>query len=160
GVIGRWSPAYIRVWLKTGLVDSSSEWLSGTLFWPLWLRLAGMKVGRDCEISTIIDVVPEMIDIGPSTFLADGIYLGGPRIQRGAVTLAKVRLRRNTFLGTHVVVPAGQDLPEDILLGVCTVADDRTIRPGSSWFGLPPFELPRREVVDCDVRLTHRPSLI
>ena len=45
GVIGRWSTAYIRVWLKTGLVDSASDWLSGALFWPLWLRLAGMKSG-------------------------------------------------------------------------------------------------------------------
>ena len=101
-----------------------------------------------------------MNDIGPSTFFADGIYLGGPRIHRGTVTLAKVTIRQNSFLGNHVVVPAGQDLPEDILLGVCTVADDRVIRKGSSWFGLPPFELPHREIVECDARLTHNPSLL
>jgi len=59
-----------------------------------------------------------------------------------------------------VVVPAGQHLPEDILLGVCTVADDRTVRAGSSWFGHPAFELPRREVVACDRRLTHEPSFL
>ncbi|MBK7598957.1 MAG: hypothetical protein IPJ07_10715 [Acidobacteria bacterium] len=34
--------------------------------------MAGMKFGRDCEISTIIDVVPELIEIGPETFFADG----------------------------------------------------------------------------------------
>lgn len=150
----------IRVHLKTELVESAGRWLSGTLFWPVWLRAAGMRVGPGCEISTIIDVVPELIELGRHTFLADGIYLGGPRIHQGVITIAKTRLSDNTFLGNHVVIPAGQHLPEDILLGVCTVADEAMIRPGSSWFGLPPFELPRREVVDVDRRLTHEPSRI
>lgn len=160
GIFSRWSFAYIRVWLKTDLLRSAGEWLSGTLFWPIWLRLAGMKIGRGCEISTIIDVVPELIEIGDETFFADGIYLGGPRVHRGAVTLAKTRLGANTFLGNHAIIPIGQQLPDDILLGVCTVADDRIIRPDSSWFGHPPFELPRREIVECDRSLTHEPSAI
>jgi len=160
GVISRWSPAYVRVWLKNQVVQSAGEWLSGTLFWPIWLRLAGMKIGRGCEISTITDVVPELIEIGRQTFFADGIYLGGPRIHRGTVTLSQTRLGVNNFLGNHVVIHAGQQLPDGVLLGVCTVADDTVIRPGTSWFGHPPFELPRREVVECDRSLTHDPSWI
>jgi non-ribosomal peptide synthetase-like protein len=160
GVISRWSFAYIRIWLKTQMVQSAGEWLSGTLFWPMWLRWAGMKVGRGCEISTIIDVVPELIDIGRESFFADGIYLGGPRIHRGTVTLEQTRLGDNTFLGNHAVIPIGQQLPGDVLLGVCTVADDASVRAGTSWFGQPPFELPRREIVECDRRFTHEPSLI
>lgn len=160
GNIDRWSLAYLRVHLKIDLVESAGLWLSGTLFWPLWLRWAGMRVGVGCEISTIMGVVPEHLGIGDHTFLADGIYLGGPRIHQGMVTLAKTRLGRNTFLGNHVVIPPGQRLPDDILLGVCTVADDRQIRQGTSWFGLPPFELPRREVVEMDRGLTHEPTRI
>ncbi|GLY38100.1 amino acid adenylation protein [Amycolatopsis sp. NBRC 101858] len=158
GVISRWSLAYIRVTLKTGLVTTAGNWLSGGMFWPVWLRWAGMKVGRGCEISTIIDVVPELVEIGPDTFFADGIYLGGPRIQQGTVALAPVRLGHDTFLGNHAVVPGGQRLPPDILIGVCTVADDRIMTSGTSWFGHPPMLLPRREVVETDRRLTHDPS--
>ncbi len=160
GVVDRWSVAYVRVWLKADLVESAGRWLSGSVFWPAWLRAAGMKVGADCEISTIIDVIPEHVEIGAHSFFADGIYLGGPFIHRGVVTLSRTHLGDNTFLGNHVVIPAGQNLPGDILLGVCTVADDRAIRAGTSWFGLPPFELPRREIVKVDRRLTHEPSLI
>jgi non-ribosomal peptide synthetase-like protein len=118
-----------------------------------------MKVGRGCEISTIIDVVPELVEIGKDTFFADGIYLGGPRIQHGTVTLAPVRLDHDTFLGNHAVIPGGQQLPPDILIGICTMVDGRAVRPGSSWFGHPPFELPRREVVEYDRKMTHNPSL-
>lgn len=158
GMIGRWSPNYVRVWLKSLLVDGSSHWLSGAMFWPLWLRLAGMRVGKNCEISTIIDVVPELVEIDSTSFLADGVYLGGAAVDRGTVTLAKVRLSDNTFLGNHAVIPAGTSLPSDVLIGVATVADEKQIRPGSSWFGHPIFELPRREVVECDPSLTHNPS--
>jgi non-ribosomal peptide synthetase-like protein len=158
GVISRWSPAYIRVGLKTNLVTTAGNWLSGGLFWPVWLRWAGMKVGRGCEISTIIDVVPELVRIDRDTFFADGIYLGGPRIQQGTVTLARVRLGHDTFLGNHAVIPGGQRLPPDILIGVCTVADDRVMQRGTSWFGHPPMLLPRREIVETDRSLTHDPS--
>jgi hypothetical protein len=73
GTISRWSLAYVRVWLKTGIVESASHWLSGTLLWPVWLRFAGMKIGKGSEISTIIDTVPELVEIGSQTFFADGI---------------------------------------------------------------------------------------
>ncbi|WP_395094490.1 amino acid adenylation domain-containing protein [Armatimonas sp.] len=160
GVLARWSLGYIRVWLKAGLVDSAGEWLSGALFWPLWLRAAGMRVGRSCEISTIIDVIPGLVEIGPETFFADGIYLGGPKVHRGTVTLAKVKIGTNVFLGNHVVVAGGQSLPDDILLGVCTVANDALMTSGTSWFGHPPFALPRREIVAYDRELTHNPSVL
>lgn len=160
GVISRWSASYVRVSLKTEVLQWAGKWLSGTLLWPAWLRLAGASVGGRCEISTIIDVVPELIEIGDECFFADGIYLGGPLVHRGTVTLGKTQLGDNTFLGNHAVIAAGQRLPKDILLGVCTVADEEQIRPGTSWFGLPPFELPRREIIEVDRRLTHEPSMI
>ncbi len=160
GTIGRWSLAYIRAWIKTGLLITAGEWLSGTLFWSMWLRLAGMRVGRKCEISTIIDVVPELVEIGAETFFADGIYLGGGEARNGTVTLAPIRLGRNTFLGNHAVIPAGEHLPDNILIGIATVADAREIVTGQSRFGHPSFDLPRREIVEVDRRLTHDPSAI
>lgn len=158
GVIARTSPEYLRVLAKTDSVRTAGEALSGTLFWPLWLRLAGMRIGRRCEISTILDVVPELVEIGDECFLADGIYLGGPRVHRGAVTLAATRLGEGTFLGNHVVVPCGTALPGPVLIGVCTVADAARMRTGTDWFGHPPMELPRRDVVAADRSTTLEPG--
>jgi non-ribosomal peptide synthetase-like protein len=157
GTMSLWSAAYLRVWLKTGILFASGEWLSGTLFWPQWLRLAGMRIGPGCEISTIVDVVPELVDIGGETFFADGIYLGGGEVTAGRATLAPVRLGRNTFLGNHAVIPGGETLPDDILIGIATVAHGGEIAAGHSRFGHPSFDLPRREVVELDRSLTHEP---
>ena len=119
-----------------------------------------MRIGRGSEISTILDVVPELVEIGGETFFADGIYLGGPRIHQGSVSLAATRIGDNSFLGNHVVIESGQKLPDDILIGISTPANAALIRPGTSWFGHPSFELPRREVVEVDRSLTHEPSMI
>jgi non-ribosomal peptide synthetase-like protein len=160
GAISRWSPAYFRIWAKTDLLRRAGDWLSGTLMWPMWLRAAGMRIGHDSEISTIIDVVPELIEISGSTFFADGIYLGGPVVHRGTVTLSRTRLGREVFLGNHAVIPAGCTVPDGVLIGVSTVADDRTMRPGTSWFGHPPFALSRPPLPPVDRRLTHDPTWI
>ncbi len=159
GVISVRSAESIRVWLTSGAVDSAGRWLSGTLFWPRWLRLAGMRIGPGCEISTIIDVVPSLVGIGEESFFADGIYLASPEVHRGTIALRTTRLGRNTFLGNHAVVPAGHVWPDDFFVGVSTVADPRLAKPGTGWFGHPPLALPRREVVEADRSVTHEPSL-
>lgn len=150
--------AYLRVWMTTSCVNSACTWLSGSLFWPIWLRVAGMRIGTNCEISTLLDLVPGMVEIESDTFCADGIYLACPEIRSGTVRLGKVYISRDSFFGNHAVVRKGTHLPPDILLGVCTVADPEKITRGSSWFGIPPFELPRREILDVDRSLTYSPG--
>lgn len=160
GVVSQWSAESIRIWTRTGIVDAASRWLSGGLFWPWWLRLAGMRIGRNCEVSTIIDVLPETVSIGDESFFADGIYFCAPWRHRGTVTIADTSLGRSTFLGNHAVVPAGHAWPADLFIGVATVADADVARTDSTWFGVPPMELPRREVVTADRSLTHDPDAL
>jgi non-ribosomal peptide synthetase-like protein len=158
GTHSRWSALHLRLALRTELVSAAGTWLSGTLFWPWWLRLAGMRIGRDCEVSTILDVLPEHTALGPGSFLADGIYLGVPLQHQGRVRVQPMSLGARTFLGNHVVIDGGQHLPDDLLLGVNTIADHTKMAAGSAWFGQPAFALPRREVVQVDRRLTHAPG--
>jgi non-ribosomal peptide synthetase-like protein len=117
-----------------------------------------MPVGRDCEISSLIDTVPESVTIGEKNFFADGIYIGCPRVHRGTVTVSHTTFGRSTFLGNGVIVAGGLRIPDDVLLGICTVADPSVMRPGTAWFGHPAFELPRREVVEYDAQFTFDPT--
>ncbi|MFN3242629.1 MAG: amino acid adenylation domain-containing protein [Planctomycetota bacterium] len=158
GTFSRWSLRHWWMTVRMRWLEDAGEWLSGTLFWPRWLRLAGMRVAHDVEVSSIHDVLPERTSLGGHSFLADGVYLGVPRIHQGLVTVGSTSLGARTFVGNHVVVEQGQRLPDDLLLGISTVADDATMRAGSSWFGHPAFSLPQREVVAVDRRLTYEPG--
>jgi non-ribosomal peptide synthetase-like protein len=119
-----------------------------------------MSVGRDCEIRTIIDVVPEHLTIGRACFLADGIYLGGPDVHRGTVRLSPTQIEDGAFIGNHAVIPAGATIGPGVLVGISTIADARAAVRGTSWFGHPPFPLARRAVEGVDRRLTHEPGPI
>ena len=154
------SAMHVITTLRTNSVDLAGFWLAGTLFWPWWLRLAGARIGPKSEISTIIDVLPEQVTIGGPCFLADGIYLGGPRIDRGTVEVRPIHLGVGTFVGNHAVIPAGVHMPDSVLMGVSTVADDKRMAKGTSWFGHPQFELPRREVIAMDASLTYKPNAL
>ena len=71
---------------KTSLLHTASEWLSGTLLWGDVAARGWDAVGPHSEISTIIDVVPELVESARAPSCADGIYLGGPRVHRGTVS--------------------------------------------------------------------------
>jgi len=160
GVVSQWSSDAFRIWTKTGIAESAGRWLSGSLFWTWWLRLAGMHIGRGCEISTIIDVLPENIRIGRESFFADGIYLCAPWRHRGTITVAPSTLGRGTFLGNHAVIPAGHTWPDQLFVAVSTMPDPRRTQPNSAWFGHPPMQLPRREVAVADRRVTFNPGIV
>src|SRR5204862_7538715 len=133
GVISLWSPAYLRVRLRTEILESAGRWLCSTLLWPVWLRAVGMRVGRGSEVGSISDTVPELVEIGSESFFADGIHLAGPTVSHGAVTLAPVSIGDGVFLGNHAVVGCGQVVPDGVLVGVCTVADSGIMTQGTSW---------------------------
>jgi non-ribosomal peptide synthetase-like protein len=152
--------AATRMSMQSALVEAAGKWLSGTIMWPMWLNLAGARIGRGCEISTVIDVIPSTVSIGEETFFADGIYLGGPRVRAGTAEVEPVRLGRSCFVGNHAVLPAGTHLADGTLVGISTRADLVPHEAGSSWFGHPPFRLPRREIVEMPRELTHDPPLV
>jgi len=58
------------------------------------------------------------------------------------------------------VLPAGTRIAEGSLVGISTRGDGLPHKPGASWFGLPAFELPKREVVEMPRELTHDPPLL
>ncbi len=154
------SLAHVLALLRTSVVDRASVWLSGTVFWPVWLRLAGARIGAKTEVSTILDVLPEHLTLGSKCFLADGIYLGGPILRQGVAILGPTRIGDGVFLGNHVVVQPGTTIPDGVLLGVATVAEAAPLRAGTAWFGQPPFALPRREVVQADLAETFEPGAL
>ena len=160
GTVNRWSLEYISIWAKSQAVHSAGRWLSGTLFWPTWLRLAGMRIGKGCEISTIIDVVPDTVTIGDTCFFADGIYFASPRVDRNVVFIGETSIGENTFIGNHAVISAGFAYSPDYFVGVSTVADATVKHQETAWFGHPAIQLPRRDVVSADRTLTHEPSTI
>lgn len=151
----------VAAWHAAGMVHGAGRWLSGSMLWPAWLRAAGMRVGAGAEISSIIDTVPRGVRIGAESFLADGVYLAsdGGALPAEARGVPATSVGQGTFVGNHAVIPPGRELPDDLLLGVCTVAN-ASVQGSGAWFGQPAFRLARPGPARFDRTLTHDPSLM
>lgn len=150
GVYPLESTAYVRKWFTDYLLTTMRELLLplfATLYVPTLLRLLGARIGKRAEISTVVQVSPDLLVVGDESFLADGAIVGGRRIHAGAVDICGNRIGRRTFVGNGAVVPPGVDLGEECLLGVASIPphDHRSMPDGTRWLGSPSFLLPHTQ---------------
>ena len=159
------SNLYYAKWLVSQIQESSLYVLHGvsaTVYAPLWYRLLGAKVGRGAEISAALGLVPDMLELGDESFIADAVMLGDERIDGGWMTLQPTVISRRSFVGNFAYIQDGTTLPENVLIGVLSTAPaNDKIRSGDTWLGSPPINLPAREHVKGFAdELTFRPSLL
>jgi non-ribosomal peptide synthetase-like protein len=157
---------YLRRWSTDCLVRISSGLLYpvySTIYLPTWLRLMGARIGRRTEVSTVANMLPDLVEIGSESFFADGSIVGGRRLFRGHVHLARNRIGARSFVGNSAVLPVGTDLGDDCLIGVLSVPPAVNgcprVQDNSEWLGSPPFRLPNRQKVESfHTSTTYKPT--
>ena len=155
--------AFGRKKFMTQILDGSLRELHGlyaSVYAPAWLRCLGVKVGRNAEVSTAEGLVPELLELGDDSFIADGAMLGDEDQRGGWMTLQPTKIGSRSFVGNGAYVPDGTVVPDDVLIGVQTRAPENAqFRPGQTWMGSPPLLLPAREqLAGFPESLTFRPS--
>jgi non-ribosomal peptide synthetase-like protein len=142
---------YLRKWTVDRLVGFSlalSNALYGTLYLTPFLRMLGAKIGVRGEISTVSNITPELLTIKDEAFVADMASIGAARVYHGMMMVAPITIGNRTFIGNAALAPVGADIPDGCLIGVQSTPPKGTIDPGSSWLGLPPIYLPRRQIIE------------
>ena len=160
------SGSYLRVWFLRYLLDNTRQLLNpiyATMFTPHLLRLLGAKIGRNVEVSTVMHVMPDLVEMGDGSFLADACMVGGPRIHRGWVDLAANKIGARSFVGNSAFAPSGVELGNNSLVGVLSAPPSNQTRTpdGTRWLGSPSFEL--HESSSCNAKQddetrTYQPS--
>lgn len=128
----------------TQLMDLSRQTLFplyAGLVTPVWMRLLGMRVGRDAEVSTVL-ALPGLTTVGDGAFLADDTLTAPYELGGGWVRIGRARIGRRAFLGNSGMTAPGRSVPDDGLVGVLS-ATPKKAKQGSSYLGLPPVRLPR-----------------
>ena len=159
------SGTYLRTWFVDQLLRVARILLLPlytTIYFPWWLRLLGAKVGSRAELSTVWYFSPDLLDIGPESFLADGSIIGGKRIFADRFEIARNRIGARTFVGNGAILPVGTDLGDKCLLGVLSappVFEGAVVPDRTEWLGSPAFALPNRHKTGgFDETVTYRPT--
>jgi non-ribosomal peptide synthetase-like protein len=163
GVYRLASGAYLRIWFLNYLLDNTRHLVLpvyATMLTPKLLKLLGAKIGKGVEISTVMHVQPDLLELGHGSFLADACIVGGVRIYRGQLEIMPNLIGNRTFVGNSALVPGGTDLGDNSLIGVLSAppSDQKCLRNGTRWLGSPSFELPHTQPADAiDERRTYAP---
>ncbi|WP_137863561.1 MULTISPECIES: Pls/PosA family non-ribosomal peptide synthetase [unclassified Sphingomonas] len=143
---------YVRFWFVQQVNDLALRLLHpiyATLYVIPWYRALGVRVGRRAEISTAAAIVPDLVDIGPESFIADAVLFGAARVEPGVIQLAHTRIGRRSFIGNSALLPTGATIGDGVLIGVLSKppANGGAVKPDGTWFGSPPISLPVRQTV-------------
>lgn len=152
-------------WFFDCAMNMSREMIGGlyaTLYINPWLRLLGVRVGRNAEISTASDIVPDLLEVEEDAFLADCVSVGAPHYAAGTLSVAQTRVGKRSFVGNSACVPSGFSLGDDCLLGCLSSAPTQERAHGEkdqAWFGSPAIDLPQRQTSQTfAVESTYAPS--
>ena len=97
---------------------------------------------------SVSNITPELLTIKDEAFVADMASIGPARVYRKTLMVAPITIGVRSFIGNAALMPVGGNIPDGCLIGVQSTPPQATIYPGSSWLGLPPMYLPRRQVVE------------
>lgn len=151
----------IRKWMVDKLLEFSllfTNSLYATLYTAPWLRLLGADIGRGAEVSTVAHIDPDMLTVGPDSFVADMASIGSASFANGRIMFQPTRIGERTFVGNAAVIPSGMDIGDHALIGVATVPPVNGVPDGTSWLGSPAIYLPnRQDSGDYDDELTYTP---
>ncbi len=164
GIYSVYSATYFRYWFLTYLLNNTriiALPLYATMLLPVFLRLLGAKIGKGVEVSTLMYIVPDLLDIGSDSFLADACIIGAPRLHNGRLELKPTHIGDKSFIGNSALVPAGVEIGRDSLIGVMSTPPAGQVQTveGKRWLGSPGFELPTTQTGACfPTGQTFRPS--
>ena len=158
------SGEYLIHWTFDGLLAGLNSILMpvyATIYMPTLLRLLGAKVGKHAEVSTVLHISPDLLEVGDGSFLADACVVGGKRVHNGLLEVKANKIGARSFVGNSALVPGGIDIGNDCLIGVQSTPPVATscTPDGTRWLGSPGFELPSTQGFTCfKAEETYKPT--
>jgi non-ribosomal peptide synthetase-like protein len=128
GVYPLWGSYYIRCWLAGGLQRLfSPDPFLGTPLLPLYYRLMGAKVGRDCMLDTALVTAWDLISIGDGTSIGADTQLPCARVENGNLILGRVEIGGRCFIGSHAALGLDVRMGDDCRLDDHSLLPDGTV---------------------------------
>jgi non-ribosomal peptide synthetase-like protein len=150
-VVGRYQPGTIPLWSNfvwrtefiTGLYESMIvagclNFLLGTPFAAIVLRLLGMRVGKGAYIDTTDFTEFDLISIGDRVILNHNCTLQTHLFEDRVMKMERIRLENNCQMGAAAVVLYDSLLADDVLLQpLSLIMKGEQVPAATDWQGIP-----------------------
>ncbi|HTK21012.1 MAG TPA: Pls/PosA family non-ribosomal peptide synthetase, partial [Mucilaginibacter sp.] len=145
-----WGTYYFRWWFaKTMQRLLPAQFLNGTPLYPSYLRMLGMKIAADTQVSDFSFGAEDLITIGSDASLSSQTSLNNAFVEDGMLKLRKITIGAHAYIGSSAVID-GDSTVEDWgeLQDLSHLQAGKTIASGEVWKGSPAQLSDKKEIAD------------
>lgn len=134
-----WGSYYFRVWLVQRFSALAHEkWLQGTVFYRIFLRLLGAKVGTGSVIGAASFECHDLITIGKGVSIGNRVILAASRVEGGEMIIGPIVIGNSVSIGGSSVIENDTTIGDDAEIGDLTVISAGThVGALEKWTGSP-----------------------
>lgn len=134
-----WGSYYFRVWLVQRFSALAHEkWLQGTVFYRIFLRLLGAKVGSGSIIGQASFECHDLISIGSGASIGNRVILAATRVEGGEMIIGPIVIGNSVSIGGSSVIENDTTIGDDAEIGDLTVISAGThVGALEKWAGSP-----------------------
>ncbi len=155
-VIGRFKPGdyplwgtyYFRWWLVNTVQGLAPiEFLNGTPLFPLYLRMLGVKVADDAQISAIKIGAEDLVSIGSDASLSSAVLLNNAIVEDGMLKIREIKIGDHAYIGSSAVIAGGAAIEDwGELQDLSFLGAGKTIKSGEVWKGSPATCIDKKDI--------------
>ena len=134
-----WGSYYFRWWLVNTVQRLTlAQYLNGTPFFALYLRMMGMQVAKDAQISTLQVGAEDLVSIGSNVSLGSNVLLNNVVVEQGWLVLSHIQIGDHVNIGNNAVLAGDTEIGAAGELGDLGFLPRGTrIPPREIWGGSP-----------------------
>jgi non-ribosomal peptide synthetase-like protein len=143
-----WGTYYFRWWLsKTVQELIPIQFLNGTPIYPVYLRMLGVKVAKDAQLSAIKIGAEDLVEIGSDVSISSQVLLNNVTVSGGIMHIRKISIGAHSYIGTSAVIGGGATLEDwSELQDLSYLPEGKTIRSGEIWNGSPAQKIDQKPI--------------
>ncbi|EHQ25701.1 Pls/PosA family non-ribosomal peptide synthetase [Mucilaginibacter paludis] len=145
-----WGSYYFRWWfVKTMQRLVPVQFLNGTPLYPKFLRLLGVTVAADAQLSSLTIGAEDLVTIGSDVSISSQVVLNNAFVEDGMLKLRSIHIGDHAYIGSSAVISGGAVMEEwSELQDLSHLPAGKTIKPGEVWHGSPAQFKEKKDIAD------------
>ncbi len=134
-----WGAYYFRWWfVKTMQRLLPAQFLNGTPLYPTYLRMLGVKIAPDAQISDFAFGAEDLITIGSDVSISSQTNLNNAFVEDGMLKLRPITLGDHAYIGSSAIISGDSHMEAwSELQDLSFLQPGKTIGQGEVWQGSP-----------------------